>query len=383
MQSRIQLPEVMIRASSRIDKILAQCGRTEDLHISPGGSRIALAGFTDNKVVVLEISKGNSAGVSDLVLSRMTEVKSTSIKEPHGVFWINDHELAVANRKASISIFAIPNPEHEVTRLNAKPIQSLTHYGDLVCTPGSVTGHHINEDFIELLVCNNYANTVTTHLLEKSNNYIPEKSVELIKKHLAIPDGVALSKDGQWLAISCHEDHSVYLYANNMALGTESDPQGVLRGVLYPHGLCFSPDNRNLLVADAGAPFVHHFISEDGQWNGNRYPVASLRVMDEKTYLRGRSCPGMGGPKGIDLLYNGNKAILACTTHGQALKLFKLECCDKSRKEFGPEEILCSSEVKTSCAAVHTVNRPSKKRTPLKRIMLHLKAKAYQISVTS
>ena len=74
----------------------------------------------------------------------------------------------------------------------------------------------------------------------------------------------------------------------------------MLRGATYPHGLRFAADDRRLLVADAGAPYVHVFAA-DGSWQGASYPASTIRVMDDETFERARHNPQEGGPKGIDL----------------------------------------------------------------------------------
>jgi hypothetical protein len=58
----------------------------------------------------------------------------------------------------------------------------------------------------------------------------------------------------RWFAVSNHETHSVLLYQQGPSLTADSEPDGILRCVTYPHGLRFSADGYHLFVADAGAP---------------------------------------------------------------------------------------------------------------------------------
>src|SRR5690606_6035906 len=90
------------------------------------------------------------------------------------------------------------------------------------------------------------------------------------------------------------------------------DPDATLRGILYPHGLRFSPDGGLLFAADAGAPFVHVYRNDGAAWRGDLYPVASLRVIDDASYNRGRANPQEGGPKGLDLSPDGSVLVVTC-----------------------------------------------------------------------
>ena len=82
-------------------------------------------------------------------------------------------------------------------------------------------------------------------------------------------------------------------------LGPTSEPDGILVGPNYPHGLAFAADDRCLLVADAGLPYLHAYEAPDGDWSGRRSPVATTRVMDDDSFNAARYNPQEGGPKGL------------------------------------------------------------------------------------
>ena len=90
----------------------------------------------------------------------------------------------------------------------------------------------------------------------------------------------------------------------------------------YPHGLRFTPDERALLVANSGAPFIHLFRSDDGDWAGDRQPDASVPAMDDTTFQRGHRNPLEGGPKGLAMTPDGR--VLAVTCEEQPLAFFDL-----------------------------------------------------------
>ena len=102
-----------------------------------------------------------------------------------------------------------------------------------------------------------------------------------------------------------------------------SDPDGILRGVYYPHGLRFTSDGRFILVADAGAPYVNIYQKDHLDWHGVRYPLLSFRVLNNHDFVRGRHTPEEGGPKGIDIDDATN--VIVTTSETQPLAFFDLD----------------------------------------------------------
>jgi hypothetical protein len=128
----------------------------------------------------------------------------------------------------------------------------------------------VKEDVGEVLICNNYGHTVTRHLLDRAADGAMRNSEILLNKYLNGPDGVSLSPDRRWIAVSNHTTHNVLLYENSPALNSDAKPDGILRCIYYPHGLRFSADGRHLFVADAGAPYLHIYAQDPDQWRGVR-----------------------------------------------------------------------------------------------------------------
>ncbi|HEY1385429.1 MAG TPA: hypothetical protein VGF43_17525, partial [Dongiaceae bacterium] len=141
-------------------------------------------------------------------------------------------------------------------------------------------------------------------------------------KWLNLPDGVSASRDGSWIAVSNHNTHNVLLYDNTRALHGESVPDGALRCVYYPHGLRFTADGRHILVADAGAPYIHVYAQDGQGWGGVRNPAASIHIMADAVFARGRNNLQEGGPKGLDIDRGG--AVLVATSEHQPLVFFDL-----------------------------------------------------------
>lgn len=292
---------------------LAELGRTEDVHLSPDNRRLAIAGHLSNRVLVLGIDidwVGEDA--PQVRLHSPQPLESREFSYPHGLFWSSDDTLLVANRQGGVPVFRIPPFAEDTTPCELQPLLRLeTAHPALVETPGSVSVRALRCGCLDVLVCNNFTHQVTQHLVDPDS--APPSAVAgstLLFHGLDIPDGVVHSPDGRWIAVSNHNEHCVRLYDTSRPLGPDTEPAARLLGVDYPHGLRFAAASRRLLVADAGAPFVHVYTCPDGRWRGGRWDHRRLRVLDEHTFLQGRSNPQEGGPKGLDLDLSGRLMVI-------------------------------------------------------------------------
>jgi len=313
--------EIDFQAPDGVRAVIESMGRTEDVRFSPNNRRLAVAVFNRNRIAVLDIEIEASAAATDVALTGVIEVSSPHLKYPHGLDFIDDETVVIASRKGDVSIFKLPPAGSGSGELS--PVQVLrAGEASLLNSPGSVSVIRKDQALSELLICNNSGHSVTRHLLDCTTGCSVKSSEVLLKKWLNLPDGVCVSHDRRWIAVSNHNTHGVLLYENSPSLNEHASPDGVLRGVYFPHGLRFSVDGRYIFVADAGAPFVHIYASEGQGWRGARGPVASFRVMDESVFLRGRHNPQEGGPKGIDIDRGMN--VLVATSEHQPLIFFDL-----------------------------------------------------------
>lgn len=308
--------EVDFDAPPSVRDTLAVIGRTEDIRFAPGGRRLAIACFVGQGIALadIEISRGGSG--PEIAVTSLDLLDSRALADPHGIDFLDDDTLVVGNRGGGVAVLRLPpSGGDEVT--TAYPVDGEIE--GLLQGPGSVAARSLGEGHYELLVCNNFANTVTRHLVDGTGALVRGEVV--LRRWLDIPDGLALSHDGRWLAVSNHNTHSVFLYERSR-LGEDADPVGILRGVNFPHGIRFGAEDGYIVVADAGAPHVHVFLPTDGGWEGVGYPAATLTVMDDDTFLRGRHNHMEGGPKGIDL--DLRSGVLVATSECQPLAFFDL-----------------------------------------------------------
>lgn len=304
------------RATDRVRAMISSLGRTEDVRFSPNNRRLAIAAFNRSSIAILDVEVGKSAGSPEVSLTGGFEISSPALSFPHGVDFLDDETIAVASREGGVAIFKLPVAH---TDCELAPVQHLVPgSGSIVHTPGSISVLHGEGGHCELLVCNNFADNVSRHTVDRNAGCSIVKSDTLIRKWLCLPDGVCASRDGHWIAVSNHNTHGVLLYERSASLNEDSSPVGVLRGVSFPHGMRFSADGRHLFLADAGAPFVHVYACNGQGWHGTRLPAASIRIMDEQVFRCGRKNPQEGGPKGVDL--DRSMTVLATTCEYQSLQ---------------------------------------------------------------
>lgn len=302
---------IEFRAEEDVRAALVAVGRTEDLQFSPDGRRLAIAGFSTDSILILDVAF-DAAGAGQVVLSAPLVLRSASFQLPHGMSWIDDETMIVANRRGEAPIIGVPRQRagREVT---VEPLQTLRcDATDLLDFPGSVSVFACGDDLHEVLICNNSSDEVSRHLLDGRDGYAPVSSEVVVRKRLSIPDGVTHSHSGEWIAVSNHNDSTVLLYRTEQ-LGRSDEPAGVLLGIGYPHGAHFSRDDRSLLVADAGAPVVHLFTLPPGSdWSGERRPTGRIAAIDDETFRRGNVNKEEGGPKGLDLSPDGTLLAITC-----------------------------------------------------------------------
>jgi DNA-binding beta-propeller fold protein YncE len=250
------------------------------------------------------------------------ELVSDGIGRVHGIDFIDDRTVVVANRDGLVTLIELPAGAPAGRSVRIESFVEVRGSGAaLVDSPGSVAAARTGAGMIDLIVCNNYVDHVTRHALDPGAKFREVDSAIAFRRGLEIPDGVAVTNDGRWAAISSHYTHDVKVFpAAAQQVGTPK-PAGALRNVNYPHGLRFTPGDGHLLVADAGSPFIHVYARGE-QWGGARKPARSVVVLDEETFVRGRKNPEEGGPKGLDIDRSG--AVVAVTCEQRALAFFPL-----------------------------------------------------------
>jgi hypothetical protein len=291
------LPQIALEMPSEVRDVLRSLGRTEDVRLAPDGQRLAIACYWRDAIAVCDVELARSASGPTAALTRLELLSSPLLREPHGLDWRDDNTLVVANRAGAVALLRLVDDE----------LVPLGTPVDLDA-PGSVTVRSLDDGSHEVLVCENWRNEIARLVLHGDSDIRVARAAQCA--WLDLPDGVALGGGGRWLAVSNHNTHTVFVF--DREAGEDGDPAAVLRGVDYPHGLRFAADDCMLLVADAGAPHIHVFARPADVWRGASFPAATVAVLDEPTFRRGRHNPMEGGPKGVDLDPSTDVLMVTC-----------------------------------------------------------------------
>ena len=303
-------------APADVRAALDRAGRTEDVRISPDGRRLALACYSESAIGLADVTvERTSSEEVEVAVTGFELLRGPGVREPHGVEFVTNDVVAVANRGGSVAFYSLPGEGSNGELLPWGDAAGAPEEGE---GPGSVRVRWEATGERSIFVCNNWVDTVTRHVLGADGVLGPGEVVA--HRRLELPDGVALSDDGRWLAVSSHDSSSVLVFAFP-ARGAQDEPACILRGAKCPHGLRFAFDDQRLLVADAAAPYVHVFEPDAGGWADAAYPSSSIRVLDDATFERRRRNRYEGGPKGIDVLA-GDVLVLTC--EGTPLAFFDL-----------------------------------------------------------
>ena len=317
--------EIDLETTSEILATLNAIGRTEDLAFSPDNSKLAIASYELNKVLIFNIKVDTSILKPKVYLSNLCEINSSNFSLPHGIAWVNNETIIVANRVSHAVVIKTPDIANcDVYSAEVTALQTLPHIeGGLTHSTDCIDTSPLGDGLYEIYICSNNGHYVSHYILDENDNFAIKAGALLLKKDIDIPDGVTLSKDNNWLAISNHGTHKAFVYRNSQSLGRESRPNAILHGTNYPHGITFNNDQRFIFLTDAGAPFVNLYHSNNGDWNGDYHPCAQIRIMDDKTFKLGHNNEQEGGAKGISLTNDSNLIATTCSTRPLAFFFVK------------------------------------------------------------
>jgi DNA-binding beta-propeller fold protein YncE len=314
---------VEFRPGAAVQEALSRLGRTEDIRFSPDKRLLAIAGYEQRKCLFLRLAIEAGPRGPAVVADDFMEITSDGISNVHGIDFIDDRTVVVANRDAKVAILRLPAGDPAGRRHHVSVLRNLSGgRRGRIKTPGSLAVSRLPAGQVGVLVCNNYADRVTRHVVAPQLGYLSWRNHVLLQRGLVIPDGIAVSGDGRWLAVSSHSTRDVKIYDASAPLGADAEPAGVLRNANYPHGLRFTSDDRHLIVADAASPNVMVYDQAQGWAGPPRDPARSVAVLDTATFLRGHNNPEEGGPKGLDIDRTGT--VVAITCEEQQLAFFTL-----------------------------------------------------------
>ncbi len=311
-------------AAPEVEKLISGMGRTEDMKFSPDYRWLAILSYDDNVIYLYStnIKYRNNAKIVDI--QKYIIIRSKCLREPHGISFIENTHIIIANRAGVISILNLPADSENNTEVKIEPIATIkSNYKCRVKTPGSVASFKVDDGNFRVLACNTFIHTVTAHNVNVLRDIKVKNEGVLIREGLSIPDGICVSPDGNWVAVSNHSTGTVLLYRLEPELNKKTKPCGVLEGIVCPHAIRFSKDGHMLFVADAGSPYMHIYKTPHGDWRSTQKPYKSIRMLSEDVFSLGRYNAEEGGIKGIDIDCKNN--ILAVTCEHLPLAFYDLD----------------------------------------------------------
>ena len=162
-----QLPVIMDDA---VAARLSVIGRTEDVAMSPDGQRLAVACFGADRIALVELSVERDPALdvpSAVLLRSVVMVECELLSLPHGLAFVDDRTLMVANRGADLVVVRLP-PLGDQRPLVSTPGRLVVD-GSVplpVLTPGSVAVLGAGGGLAEVLVCENDRHVVTRHVVD-------------------------------------------------------------------------------------------------------------------------------------------------------------------------------------------------------------------------
>ena len=302
--------------------------RSEDVRFSPSGGLLAVA-TTQRKILLFAVE----IEARPVRAEFLTALTSLDLNAPHGVDWIDEETLVVANRGGTgLAFLHIPRanqwtPATEVAAVSTVQSKWFGSVGEtrqlrargIITGPGSARIH----DGRIYAGCNRL-NTITRHRLVDGPSC--DEGEVVAQEGIEIPDSAVVSPDGVWLAVGDHDHRRVLVFRLGEAapLGQLTDPR-----MMHPHGIVFDPSGTLLIAADAGGCGLYVFHAPTGAWNATQTTAASCvegvakdvfdRVQSETAEMV-RALEG--GTKGVDLSRDGR--VLVTTCRGQTLKFFAL-----------------------------------------------------------
>ena len=317
--------QIGFEAPENVRKVIASLGRTEDVKFSPSNRRLAVVGHWTHRIAVFDVAIDPSRNPKSVAITNVTEIASSYLKSPHGLDFIDDNKIIVANRGGEACIFELPSQTGGLCDLQPFAVLKFEE----ISSPGSVSVSQTEHRSYEAFICNDYVNKVTRHRFDVGEECSVKEDVVLLKKWIRFPDGICVSRNRQWLAVSNHDTHAIFLYKNNSSLNAATAPDGFLPHY-YPHGLRFTSADRLLVATSAGSPYINIYEAPDSDWRGVRKPRLSLKVLSNEDYLRARISREDGGPKGIDI--NNTMDVLAMTCEQHPLAFFDLDTILKNAR---------------------------------------------------
>lgn len=335
--------------TGKIRDIIQNIDRTEDIKFSPDGTKFIIVDFLESKLHLFSYQMNQKGSGRTVEITRYCLINSPQIKDPHGVSFLDNDKIVVSNRAGGVTIFKMPDLVDEVSEFELQPEKSISEKGLFtanVTTPSSVHTVPLADDTYRIYVCNNLRHTISTHVITVKDDISIKNEGILIENSLRFPDGLSVSPDRQWVAISNHDYGQVVIFKNEPGLNKKTAPSVVMKGPVCPHGIRFSEDGGKLYVSDAATQYLFIYRSEDGKWDKAEDSVQTVKVVDDEAFYLGKTGFNEGGVKGIDL--DESNGLFAMTHRMDVLCFYDLTELDTTQDVPDWDEIKVITKLRDS-----------------------------------
>jgi len=308
---------------------LDQSARTEAVQFSPSGEDLLVA---DSRGQIFHFSVDTSTRPIRVLL-RATYT-SNDFRRPHAVDFLSDKVIAVANRLGRVEIFQLPelsdqHNSYSIDSIFALEAEWFGAIGETLLdgnrTIAAGPGALVFQDG-QLYVGSNLKNVISAHSCDLiDNNIVVRQNLKINEDTIHIPDAIAISCNGDYLAIGDHGNQRAAVLDSKTGelLSSLQHPE-----LIYPHGVRFDITDKNLVVTDAGGQGLHVF-STNNDWSSNsQISYSSIEGISQEKFDKTQSevneqyRPLEGGIKGI--CYNAASKLFVTTCRYQTLRFFAL-----------------------------------------------------------
>lgn len=322
--------------------------RTEDVRFSPSGRRLAMVA-TNGCLLLFAVD----VEARPIRVMPEVEFRSPSLLISHGVEFLSEDVVVVANRNGKLVFFKIPASYEWQDGYEIEPMLEVLSplFGqtgttrklrerDLFCGPGSVRLWN----GILYVTCN-YMNTVSTFdcHFDEGGLHVTEREV-VAHEGLSVVDGIAISLDGSLMALSDHDHHRVAVY-RRIEDTRKANTGETMRGKFelacsltdfdmhFPHGLRFDNKGEVLFAVDAGGRFIHIFETANNWQTDMRHCTLKTFGVDLHAFDKSQQAVSdehrslEGGGKGLDIDPSGRVLVVTC--RNQSLRFFEIENKDR------------------------------------------------------
>jgi WD40 repeat protein len=311
-------------ATPEVENVIASMGRTEDMAFSPDYKWLVITGFKKNTLYFFSTNITQNNNMRSIDIQKFSIIRSREILQPHGIAFLDNEHILIANRRGIVNIFKVPAELGNNAEIDLEPVARIkSDFRCRVKAPGSIAVVKTDFGSYRVLAANNYIHTVTSHKVDLVHGIKVRNEGVLIRKELDIPDGLCVSRDRKWVAISNHCTGTVLIYKLNLDLNRRTPPCGVLEGIVCPHAIRFSKDGDLLFVVDSASAYFHIYKSSNGDWSSARKPHKTVRIITDDMFIDGRYNAQEGGIKGLDINFRDN--ILVVTSEHLPLAFYDVD----------------------------------------------------------